>query len=172
MRWHRTNKLHHYTELEALFAVSSATGEFAYSSSILTSIATSTPATQTSNSVLESRESTVAVSQRVRTRGVPLPLDSSGPERKRTKTNSSTDEATELIIAVLKDQQGGGRVRLNTIELAIQLLQQEYEALLLEEDFLIAIDFLTVEAKASVFITLTGKIRDTWLFNNIGITTS
>ena len=49
---------------------------------------------------------------------------------------------------------------MNTIELAIQLLQQEYKALLSEEYFLITIDFLTVKTKASVFITLTSRIRD------------
>lgn len=79
----------------------------------------------------------------------------------------------ELIVSVLKDQQSGsgstGRVRFNTVELAIQLLQKEYSKRLSEGHFLIVIDFLTVESKASVFITLDSSIRDIWLCKNTDV---
>lgn len=73
------------------------------------------------------------------------------------------------MVSVLKDQQSGGRVRFNTVELAIQLLQKEYETRLSEGDFLVAIDFLTAETKASVFITLNSNIRDIWLCKNTNV---
>jgi hypothetical protein len=63
-------------------------------------------------------------------------------------------------VLVLKDQQGSRRVRFNTVELAIQLLQKEYEIRLSKGHFLVAIDFLIAKAKASVFITLNSSIRD------------
>jgi hypothetical protein len=85
------------------------------------------------------------------------------PARKRVKTTGS-DEAIDLLVSLLKDQQSSsGRVRFNTVELAIQLLQIEYETRLSESHFLLAVDVLTVEAKASVFITLNSSIRDTWI---------
>lgn len=62
-----------------------------------------------------------------------------------------------------------GRVRLNTFELAIKLLQDEYEVRLSENHFLIAIEFLENQTKASVFITLKGPIRDQWLCKGTGI---
>jgi hypothetical protein len=111
----------------------------------------STPSTQGSNPI--------SVSHRVRTHGVLLRSDSE-PERKRVKTTSETNKAIELIVSVLKDQQGRGRVRFNTVELAIQLLQKEYETRLSGVHFLVVIDLLTAEAKASVFITLNSNIRD------------
>ena len=70
---------------------------------------------------------------------------------------------------VLKDQQSGGRVRFNTVELAIQLLQKEYETRLSKSHFLVTIDFLTAESKAFVFITLNSSIRDMWLYKNIDV---
>ncbi len=72
-------------------------------------------------------------------------------------------------MSVLKDQQGGGRVRFNTVELAIQLLQKEYETRLSKGHFLVAIDFLAAKAKASVFIILNSSIRDMWLYKNIDV---
>jgi histidinol-phosphate/aromatic aminotransferase/cobyric acid decarboxylase-like protein len=83
------------------------------------------------------------------------------PARKCVKTTGS-DEAIDLLVSVLKDQQSGsGRVCFNTVELAIQLLQIEYKTHLSEGHFLLAVDVLTAEAKASVFITLNSSIRDT-----------
>jgi len=160
LRWHRTNKVQHYDELTTLFTVSSATGAFSRSSNSNTASRLSTPSIQGST--------LIPVSHRIRTRGVPLHSDSE-PEKKRVKTTSETDEAIKLIVSVLKDQQGGGRVCFNTVELAIQLLQKEYEIRLSKGHFLVAIDFLTAEAKASVFITLNSSIRDMWLCKNTDV---
>lgn len=55
---------------------------------------------------------------------------------------------------------------MNTVELAIKLLQDEYELRLSESHFLSAIDLLSVENMASVFITLSSNIRDRWLCRN------
>jgi hypothetical protein len=140
-----------------LFTTSSATGSFARSSNTASRL--STPSIQGSTPI--------PASYRVRTRGVPLQSDSES-ERKRIKTTPH-DEVIELIVSVLKDQQGSGRVRFNTVELAIQLLQKEYETRLSEGHFLVAIDFLTAEIKASVFITLNSNIRDIWLCKNTDI---
>jgi hypothetical protein len=62
-----------------------------------------------------------------------------------------------------------GRVRYNTMELAIQLLQTEYETRLSTSHFLTAVDFLTTKAKASAFITLNSHIRDMWLCKNTDV---
>jgi len=98
-----------------LFTVSSATGAFSRSSNSNTaSQPSSTPSIQGST----------PAPHRIRTRGVPLREDSTAlePARKRIKTTGS-DEAIDLLVSILKDQQsGGGRVLFNTVELAIQLL--------------------------------------------------
>jgi len=159
LRWHRTNKVQHYDKLTALFTVSSATGANVRSSNSNTTSQLSTPSIQ---------GTLIPVTHRIRTRGVPLQSDSE-PVRKRIKTTAGSDEAINLLVLVLKDQQGGGRVRFNTVELAIQLLQKEYETRLSEGHFLVAIDFLTAEIKASVFITLNSNIRDIWLCKNTDI---
>jgi hypothetical protein len=156
LRWHRTNKVQHYDKLTALFTVSSATGANVRSSNSNTTSQLSTPSIQ---------GTLIPVTHRIRTRGVPLQSDSE-PSRKRVKTTNKTDEAINILVSVLKDQQGSGRVRFNTVELAIQLLQKEYETRLSEGHFLEAVDFLTTEAKASVFITLNSGIRDVWLCKN------
>ena len=92
------------------------------------------------------------------------------PARKRVKTTGS-NEAIDLLVSVLKDQQSGSRrVRFNTVELAIQLLQIEYETCLSEGHFLLAVDVLTAEAKASVFITLNSSIRDMWICKTADVT--
>jgi hypothetical protein len=148
----------HYNKLTTLFTASSATGAFSRSSNTASQL--STPSIQGSTLIL--------VSHRVRTRGVPLRSDSE-PERKRIKTTSEADEAIKLIVSILKDQQSGGRVYFNTIKLAIQLLQKEYKTRLSKGHFLIAIDFLTAKAKASVFITLNSSIRDMWLCKNTDV---
>lgn len=149
--------MQHYDELTTLFTLSSATGSFARSST--TASRPSTPPIQGSTPFISS--------QRVRTRGVPLQSDSE-PATKRIKATPQ-DEVMELIVSVLKDQQGARRVRFNTVELAVQLLQKEYEMQLSKVHFLVAIDFLTTEAKASVFITLNSSIRDMWLCKNIDV---
>jgi hypothetical protein len=70
-------------------------------------------------------------------------------------------EAIGWIISMIKEkQEDRGRVRYNTVELAIQLLQTKYEIRLSTSHFLTAIDFLANEAKAFVFITLNSQIRD------------
>jgi hypothetical protein len=147
--------VHHYNELTTLFTVSSATGAFVRSSNSNTVSQLSTPSI---------RSTPIPVTHRIRTRGVPLQSDSE-PVRKRVKT-TRTDEAIDMLVSVLKDQQGSGRVRFNTVELAIQLLQKEYETRLSEDHFLEAVDFLSIEVKASVFITLNSSIRDVWLRKN------
>jgi hypothetical protein len=151
--------MQHYDKLTALFTVSSATGANVRSSNSNTTSQLSTPSIQ---------GTLIPVTHRIRTRGVPLQSDSE-PVRKRIKTTAGSDEAINLLVSVLKDQQGGGRVRFNTVELAIQLLQNEYETRLSKGHFLTVVDFLTVEAKASVFITLNSSIRDMWLCKNTDI---
>jgi hypothetical protein len=133
-------------------SISSATGAFSRSSQ------STTPSQGT------------PVPTRVRTRGIPIRDDEPGPERKRTKIASTTDEALELLVSLVKDQQDGkARVRLSTVELAIQLLQQEYILRLSEHHFLMAIDFLASKTNAGIFITLGSSIRETWLCKNADI---
>jgi hypothetical protein len=107
------------------------------------------------------------VPHRTRTRGVPLRDDSAvlDPARKRVRTNGSgTDEAIDLLVSVLKGQQGGSSTMPpNKVELAILLVQREYETRLSEGHLLEAISFLTTKAQASVFINLNSRIRDMWL---------
>ena len=119
--------MHHYDELTALFTVSSATGAFVRSSNSNTASRLSTPSISSTP---------IPVTHRIRTRGVSLQSDSE-PLRKRVKTTKA-DEAIDILVSVLKDQQGSGsgRVRFNTVELAIQLLQKEYERRLSEGHFL------------------------------------
>ena len=161
-----------------MFSISSATGEFVRSSNPIllatsSSQLPSTPSISRPSSTPSIQGSTFRqVPHRTRTRGVPLQEDSAvlEPARKRVRTNrSATDEAIDLLVSVLKDQQGGGRVRFNTVELAIQLLQNEYETRLSKGHFLTVVDFLTAEAKASVFITLNSSIRDMWLCKNTDV---
>jgi hypothetical protein len=44
------------------------------------------------------------------------------------------------------------------VELAVQLLKTEFKSRLSTGDFIDAVDFLTIEAKASAFITLDSEI--------------
>lgn len=79
----------------------------------------------------------------------------------RTLSTATTDaDAIELIIATMKNQQQDRGRRCNIVKLAIQLLQKEYQIQLSTSHFVNAVDFLTVEAKASAFITLNSSIRD------------
>jgi len=51
--------------------------------------------------------------------------------------------------------------RLNKVELAVQLLGNQYQQRLATSDFLEAVEVLKIVLKASVFITLLcGEIRD------------
>jgi hypothetical protein len=61
-----------------------------------------------------------------------------------------------------------GRVK-NPVELAVQLLKTEFKSRLSTGDFINAVDFLTIKAKASAFITLDSEIRDMWLCKNINV---
>jgi hypothetical protein len=72
-------------------------------------------------------------------------------------------------LALKAQQSGSSRALFNPVELAIQLLQREYETRLSESHFLEAVDFLTTEAKASVFITLNSNMRDIWLCRNASV---
>jgi hypothetical protein len=72
-----------------------------------------------------------------------------------------------MISSVLEEQQARHR---NKVELAIQLLQTEYQDRLSTSAFIDAVDVLTNEAKASVFITLNSiNIRDLWLCKNANV---
>ena len=84
-------------------------------------------------------------------------------------TATTEADAFELIIAAMKDQQQDRGRRCNTVELAIQLLQKEYQIQLSTSHFVNAVDFLTVEAKALAFITLNSSIRDIWLCKNLDV---
>jgi hypothetical protein len=71
---------------------------------------------------------------------------------------------------MLKEQkEDSGRVHFDIVELAIQLLQNEYEIRLSQNYFLAAVDFLTIKTKASAFITLNSIIRDIWLCKNADV---
>jgi hypothetical protein len=79
-------------------------------------------------------------------------------------------EAIGLIISMLKEQkEDSRRVRFDTVELAIQLLQNKYKICLSQSYFLAAVDFLTIKTKASAFITLNSIIQDIWLCKNTDV---
>jgi hypothetical protein len=70
-------------------------------------------------------------------------------------------KAIRLIISMLKEQkEDGGRVRFDTVELAIQLLQNKYKIRLSQSHFLAVVDFLITKTKAFAFITLNSIIQD------------
>jgi hypothetical protein len=143
-----------------------ATGAFARSAQPSTSIA-SFPSSQTSTPI--------PPYNRQRKRG--RPFAGSGTDttelRKRQKPDYIESEAIELLIASIKSQASQeskvGRVLQSTVELAIQLLQNEYELRLSESHFLMAITLLESESKAAIFITLKSRLRDQWLSQNAGI---
>jgi hypothetical protein len=86
--------------------------------------------------------------------------------RKRPRGTQNID-TYQMISSVLEEQQSRRR---NKVELAIQLLQNEYQERLSPVAFVEAIDVLTNEARASVFITLnSNSIRDLWLCKNANI---
>jgi hypothetical protein len=89
------------------------------------------------------------------------------PNRKRQQTQTRNTNTYDMIISVMKDQQARRR---NNIELAIQLLENEYQERLSTTDFINALEVLENNSKASIFITLKSSlIRDHWLYKNIGV---
>ena len=84
-------------------------------------------------------------------------------EKKKPRIRAAADgDAFDTIISMMKDQQAGRRQ--NKVELAIQLLQEQYQERLSTSDFIDAVGILENSAKASIFITLkSSKIRDLWL---------
>ena len=69
----------------------------------------------------------------------------------------------------MKSKTEDGRRVKNPVELAVQLLKTEFKLRLSTSDFINAVDFLTIEAKASAFITLDSEIQDMWLCKNINV---
>ncbi|KAH9117254.1 hypothetical protein AeMF1_008950 [Aphanomyces euteiches] len=51
----------------------------------------------------------------------------------------------------------------NTVELAIGILQTDFEFLMEEDDMLKAIDVLAISQKAKLFLKLQGSLREAWL---------
>ncbi len=144
-----------------------ATGTSARSSQPLNPSQLSTP------SFPSSRASTPSAGPYIRVKSRRQPTNSSDIEEskeKRLRVEAMESEAWELLRASMKTQAMSeskvGRVRLNTFELATQLLQDEYESRLSESHFLKAIECLESQSKASVFITLKSRIRDQWLLKN------
>jgi hypothetical protein len=88
LRWHRTNKVQHYEELTTLFTVSSATGAFSRSSN-----PTSEPSTPSAQG-----NTSIPISQRVRTRGVPLQSDSEPPHS--SQLEAMFRESIRFIVAM------------------------------------------------------------------------
>ena len=148
-----------------------ATGAFARSSQSQPSIQS-----QLSTASFPSSQASTPLSHnRIKSRRRPI-KDGEIEESKSKRSNKAEDiesEAFGLLISTLKAQasdQGQGsskskvkRVRLNTFELAIRLLQDEYGLRLSDSHFLVAVEYLESQSKASIFITLEGQRRDQWL---------
>ena len=115
-----------------------------------------------------------SITQRRRRRGIQLDdsqdIDDSDREVKRPYMQKATEGAAalEMIVSVLKDQQAGGRK--NKVEIAVELLENEYQDRLSEKHFLDTLNFLIDVAKASLFITLKSSlIRERWLCQNANV---
>jgi hypothetical protein len=142
-----------------------ATGSFARSSQ---------PLTQSNLPSIESSKASTPTRpyHRVRKRGV-IPdgseVDSEGLS-KRLKSENIENEALELFITTMKivGQEHLQRP-LNTFELAITLLEDEYGTCLSESHYLQAANILESESKASIFIAINARIRDQWLCKNAGV---
>jgi len=73
-----------------------------------------------------------------------------------------------MIVSVLQDQQAGGRK--NKVEIAVELLENEYQDKLSDDHFVRTLNFLTDVLKASIFITLkSSSIRERWLCQNADV---
>jgi hypothetical protein len=97
-------------------------------------------------------------------------IDDSNIEVKQPRIQKATQGAAalEIIVSVLQDQQAGGRK--NKVEIAVELLENEYQDRLSKEHFIDALNFLTDVAKVSLFITLkSSSIRGRWLCQNANI---
>ena len=117
MRWHKRNKLYHCDKLAALFAISAATGSFA-KSSVAPSL--STPLSSAASTIAE----TPIHPQRTQKREVPLRQDCTELERGKKKPQIAVDSnAFDLITSLMKGQT---ERRLNRVELAVQLLDNQY----------------------------------------------
>jgi hypothetical protein len=67
-----------------------------------------------------------------------------------------------MIVLVLQDQQARGRK--NKVEIAVELLENEYQDKLSNNHFVYTLNFLTDVLKASIFITLkSSSIQERWL---------
>ena len=114
---HRRNKLHYCNELAALFAISAATGSFA-KSSVAPSL--STPLSSAASTIAK----TPIHSQRTQKRGVLLKQDCTELEGGKKKLQIAVDSnAFDLITSLMKGQT---ERRLNRVELAVQLLDNQY----------------------------------------------
>lgn len=105
---------------------------------------------------------------RHRKRGVPIRKDDTDTEndKKRPRATQNID-TFEIISSVLDAQQARRR---NKVELAIQLLETNYQERLSTSHFIDAVSILETESKASVFITLKSSvIRDYWLCKNADV---
>jgi hypothetical protein len=91
------------------------------------------------------------IPQRTQKRGIPLRQDDIELEPKKKKVRNQEGDAFDIIVGLMKDQQAGHR---NKVELAIQLLQDQYQERLSTSDFIDAVGILENSAKASIFITL------------------
>jgi hypothetical protein len=81
------------------------------------------------------------------------------PEKKKARNQKGN--TFNLIIELIKDQQAGYR---NKVELAIQLLEEQYQQKLSTSNFINTVGILENSTKASIFIILqSSKIRDLWL---------
>lgn len=146
-----------------------ATGSFARSSQ--PSISTLSQASVASS---QANTSIILPYNRTKSRGRQTEdIDREGHKSKRAKLEGIESEALELLRTSIKNQASigsrVGRVRLNTFELAIQLLQDEYESRLSESHFFQAVQLLQSESTASVFITLNSRLRDQWLCRSAGV---
>jgi ribosome-binding factor A len=129
--------------------ISAAIGEFAKSSA---RVETSTLSSQ--------------LSQRTRKRGIPIKDDDSSERSSKRQQTVNTD-TYDIITSVLKDHRAKKR---NNIELAIELLETEYEDRLSIPDFVQALEVLADYSKASVFISVKSvERRDTWFKKAIGV---
>jgi hypothetical protein len=106
--------------------------------------------------------------QQIRKRGIPIRQEDTKlePEKKKLRMQVGM-QAFELIASIINNQQARRR---NKVEIAIQLLKEQYQDRLLANDFIDAVEVLKNNAKASVFITLQSSvIRDQWLQKNAGV---
>lgn len=141
LSWHKSNKLNFYEELTTLFQKSTANGTF-----VRSSIPTSTPILPYSRILKRDHlESDTA-------NGVQM-------SRKKSSSEFDLDETIKRVLAIVEKKE----TATNIYQLAINLLQDEYEFRLSENGLIQAIDLLQSESHASTFVSLKGQLRDLWL---------